>query len=154
MKIWGFTCWGRRGSYLAKWVVEEAVHDTVRPRSWLVVVTKYVNPVVPHGLGLAGRAVRCMHRVQQATWEQRKEAMCDHFIPLSYKCDFLRKMQRLFQGNMSVQKYYKESQNCRICCEINECTKAIENRFLDGLQPEIQNILVDLSYSSISQLFE
>ena len=58
------------------------------------------------------------------------------------------------QGNRSVQEYYKEFQKCRICCEINECVEATENIFLYGLRPEIQNILVDHSYSSLSQLFE
>jgi hypothetical protein len=42
--------------------------------------------------------------------------MRDHFIPPSYKC----KMQRLEQGNMSVQEYYIEFQKCAICCGIEE----------------------------------
>ena len=39
-------------------------------------------------------------------------------------------------------------------CEIDECVEAIENRFLHGLQPEIQNVLIDQYYTSLSQLFE
>ena len=39
-------------------------------------------------------------------------------------------------------------------CEIDECVEATENRFLHGLQPEIQNILIDQHYTSLSQLFE
>ena len=39
-------------------------------------------------------------------------------------------------------------------CEIGECIEATENRFLHGLQPEIQNILIDQHYTSLSQLFE
>ena len=89
-----------------------------------------------------------------STWEQLKEAMRDRFIPFSYKRDLLRKIQCLLQGNRSVQEYYKEFQKCSICCEINECEEATENRFLHGLRPEIQNILVDHSYCSLPQLFE
>ena len=32
--------------------------------------------------------------------------------------------------------------------------EATENRFLHGLQPEIQNVLNDQYYTSLSQLFE
>jgi len=39
-------------------------------------------------------------------------------------------------------------------CEIGECIEATENRFLHGLQPEIQNILIDQHYTSLSQLFK
>ena len=39
-------------------------------------------------------------------------------------------------------------------CEIDECVEATENRFLHGLQPEIQNVLIDQYYTSLSQLFE
>jgi hypothetical protein len=38
--------------------------------------------------------------------------------------------------------------------EIDECAEGTENRFLHGLRPKIQNILVDHSYTSLSQLFE
>ena len=39
-------------------------------------------------------------------------------------------------------------------CEIDECVEATENRFLHGLQPEIQNILIYQHYTSLSQLFK
>ena len=39
-------------------------------------------------------------------------------------------------------------------CEIDECVEGTENRFLHGLQPEIQNVLIDQHYTSLSQLFE
>ena len=39
-------------------------------------------------------------------------------------------------------------------CEIDECVEPTENRFLHGLQSEIQNVLIDQYYTSLSQLFE
>jgi hypothetical protein len=121
-------------------------YDGEKYLNWELVVEQVFN----------SRIVPEIHRVQQATsefkdfasiwwyglnatnalpntWEHLKEAMRDHFIPLSYKRELLRKMQHLLQGNMFVQEYYEEFQKCSICCEINECVEATENRFLHGL---------------------
>jgi hypothetical protein len=40
------------------------------------------------------------------TWEGIKVAMHDHFVPPSYQRDLRKKLQRLEQGNNSVQDYY------------------------------------------------
>ena len=48
----------------------------------------------------------------------------------------------------------KKMQALILRCEIDECVEATENRFLHGLQPEIQNVLNDQYYTSLSQLFE
>jgi len=48
----------------------------------------------------------------------------------------------------------KKMQALMLRCEIGECIKPTENRFLHGLQPEIQNVLIDQHYTSLSQLFE
>lgn len=83
------------------------------------------------------------------TQEQLKE-QCVIVLFLFIINDFLRKMQRLLQVNMSVQEYYKEFQKCRSFCEINEYVEATENIFLHDLRHEIQNILIDHSYNSFS----
>ena len=48
----------------------------------------------------------------------------------------------------------KKMQALILRCEIDECVEATENRFLHGLQPEIQNVLNDQYYTSLSQLFK
>jgi len=53
-----------------------------------------------------------------------------------------------------VKSYYEKMQALILRCEIDECVEATENRFLHGLQPEIQNVLIDQFYTSLSQLFE
>ena len=50
--------------------------------------------------------------------------------------------------------YFEKLQALMLRCEIDECLEASENRFLHGLRPEIQNVLVDHSYTSLLQLFE
>ena len=42
------------------------------------------------------------------SWDRLKEAMHDRFIPISYKRDWCKKLQRLEQGNMFIQEYYAE----------------------------------------------
>ena len=48
----------------------------------------------------------------------------------------------------------KKMQALILRCEIDECVEATENRFLHGLQAEIQNVLNDQYYTFLSQLFE
>ena len=48
----------------------------------------------------------------------------------------------------------KKMQALILRCEIDECVETTENRFLHGLQPEIQNVFNDQYYTSLSQLFE
>ena len=44
----------------------------------------------------------------------------------------------------------KKMQALILRCEIDEYVEATENRFLHGLQPEIQNVLNDQNYTSLS----
>ena len=53
---------------------------------------------------------------QPQSWDRLKEAMYDHFIPVSYKQDLCKKLQRLEQGDMSIQEYFVELQKVMICC--------------------------------------
>jgi hypothetical protein len=42
-----------------------------------------------------------LHQQPQA-WNRLKEAMRDRFVPVSYKSDLRKKLQRLEQGDMSI----------------------------------------------------
>jgi hypothetical protein len=42
------------------------------------------------------------------TWENLKLSMRDRFVPITYKRDLRKKLQRLEQGDMSVQEYFAE----------------------------------------------
>jgi hypothetical protein len=86
---------------------------------------------------------------QPQSWDRLKEAMRDHFIPPSYK----RKMQRLEQGNMSVQEYYVEFQMCAICCGIVEDPEDKVCRFYGGLRREIQDIVYYKDFNTTNKLF-
>jgi hypothetical protein len=46
--------------------------------------------------------------LQSHTWDGLKTTMHQRFVPPSYQCDLCKKLQRLDQGDMSVQDYYAE----------------------------------------------
>ena len=62
-------------------------------------------------------------------------------------------MQRLEQGNMSIQEYFTEFQRCRTCCGIVEDTEDKIVRFYGGLRHEIQYIVFHKEFYTVNRLF-
>ena len=87
------------------------------------------------------------------TWMMLKQLLRYDYVPI-YHSILCEELQFLQQGSKSVKSYYEKMQALILRCEIDECVEATENRFLHGLQPEIQNVLNDQYYTSLSQLFE
>jgi len=88
---------------------------------------------------------------QPESWDKLKEAMRARFIP-PYKREWRKKLQRLEQDNMSVQKYYEEFQKCIICCGIVEDMKDKIVRFYGGLRHEIQDIVYHKKFCTVTRL--
>ena len=82
-----------------------------------------------------------------------KQLLRYDYVP-TYQSILCEELQFLQQGSKSVKSYYEKMQALMLRCEIDECVEATENRFLHGLLPEIQNVLIDRHYTSPSQLFE
>ena len=80
--------------------------------------------------------------------------MRERFISLSYKRDLHKKLQRLEQGNISVQEYYAEFQRCGIHCVIVEDTEDKIGHFYGGLKQEIQDIVYHKEFYTIDSLFQ
>jgi hypothetical protein len=76
--------------------------------------------------------------------------MRDHFIPPSFK----RKMQRLEQGNMSIQEYYVKFQKYAICYGIEDDPEDKVYRFYAGLRREIQDIVYYKDFNTTNQSFQ
>jgi hypothetical protein len=116
------------------------------------------------------------HRVRQATSEFRdfaiiwwnelvntraapqtrnalKEEMRARFVPPSYRRDLRKKLQRIDQGDMSVQEYYQELQKGMLRCGVVENPEDQMVRFYGGLRQEIQDIVDYKEYHSIQHLF-
>ena len=93
-------------------------------------------------------------RLQPDTWERLKEAMRNRFVPPSYKRDLRKKLQRLEQGDSSVQDYYAELQKGMVRCGVVEDTEDKICRFYGGLRREIQDIVDYKDFTTVNQLFQ
>lgn len=66
----------------------------------------------------------CNDGLAPTTWDALKVAMRNRFIPPSFKRDLRKKLQRLNQGNRSVEEYYQELQISMLRCDIIEDEEA------------------------------
>ena len=89
---------------------------------------------------------------QPKSWDRLKEAMRDRFSP-PYKREWCKKLQRLEQGNMSVQEYFTEFRRCRIYCGIVEDMEDTIVRFYGGLRHEIHDIVYYKEFYTVNRLF-
>ena len=87
------------------------------------------------------------------TWEALKQLMRHRFVPSYYARDLLNKLQRLNQGNRSVEDYYQELQMGMLRCGLIENEEASMARFTGGLNREIVDILAYKDYNSMTRLF-
>ena len=71
------------------------------------------------------------------SWEDLKHGMHDRFLPVSYKEDLRKKLQRLELGDMSIQEYFAELQKDKIRCGIEEDLENKVCHFYSGLRREI-----------------
>ena len=74
-------------------------------------------------------------------------------VPPYYQREFLQKLQRLRQGENSVEKYYQELQTGMVSCGIVEENEVMIPRFMGELNREIQTILEYKEYTNITRLF-
>ena len=72
-----------------------------------------------------------------ATWSKLKRSMRSRFIPLSYKRDLKKKLQRFDQGNRSVHEYYNDLHVAMLRCDIDEEDDDTMTRFYFGLHKDI-----------------
>jgi hypothetical protein len=73
--------------------------------------------------------------------------------PHSYQHDLHKKLQRLDQGDMSVQDYYAELQKGMIRAGVHEETEDKICHFYGGLRTEIQDIIDCKEYNIVNHLF-
>ena len=73
------------------------------------------------------------------TWEDMKIVMRKQFVPSHYYHELYQKLQRLQQGNRSVEDYYKDMEIAMIQANVEEDREATMARFLSGLNQEIQD---------------
>ena len=86
------------------------------------------------------------------TWLDMKRVLREIFVSFYYGRDLHNKFQRLIQGNMSVDEYYKETDISLLRAQIEVSQEATMARFLQGLNREIQDIIELHHYASLEDL--
>ena len=81
-----------------------------------------------------------------------KKVLRERFVSSYYGRDLHNKLQRLIQGNKSVDEYYKEMEISLIRAQIEESQEATMAKFLHGLNREIQDIVELHHYASLKDL--
>jgi hypothetical protein len=94
------------------------------------------------------------HGLQPHTWDELKTALRQRFVPPSYQHNLDKKLQRLDQGDMSIQDYYAELQKGMIHVGVHEETEDKICHFYGGLQNEIQDIVDYKKYNIVNRLFQ
>jgi hypothetical protein len=88
------------------------------------------------------------------TWKDMKGFFRKECVPEYYGDYLLVKLNSLKQGDNSIETYYHNSKFHVMQCGIEECEEAMENRFLRGLNTEIQDMLLHGTYNSLTYLVE
>jgi hypothetical protein len=92
--------------------------------------------------------------LQPDIWDRLKVAMRERFVPPAYQHDLRKKLQRLDQGDLSVQDYYAELQNGMIRAGVHEETEDKIYCFYSELRIEIQDIVDYKEYNIVNHLFQ
>ena len=95
----------------------------------------------------------CDYEEDPRTWRDMKRYMRDEFVPTSHSEKLLFELQCLQQHDKTVTEYYEILETLLLRCGLDESEEAFEIRFLNGLDKKIQDILVDMEYNSLSDLF-
>jgi hypothetical protein len=79
--------------------------------------------------------------------------MHERFVPPAYQCDLCKKLQRLDQGDLSIQDYYTKMQKGMIHAGVHEETEDKIYHFYSKLCTEIQDIVDYKKYYHVNRLF-
>ncbi|XP_068503778.1 uncharacterized protein [Phaseolus vulgaris] len=86
------------------------------------------------------------------SWTEMKRIMRKRYIPASYNRELQLKLQRMTQGNKSVEEYFKEMEVTMIRAGKNEENEAIMARFLNGLNHDIRDVVELQEYVDMKEL--
>ncbi|XP_068476897.1 uncharacterized protein [Phaseolus vulgaris] len=86
------------------------------------------------------------------SWVALKECMRDRFVPPHFRKDLILKLQRLQQGTLSVDSYFKELETLMLKINLDESEEAKFARFISGLRRDIQDVVELQEYSSLQTL--
>ncbi|XP_027157122.1 uncharacterized protein LOC113758480 [Coffea eugenioides] len=101
------------------------------------------------------RTSRRRNREQQiSTWEELRTTMRKRFVPSHYYRDLYQRLQTLVQGSRTVENYYKEMEITMLRADIVEDGETTMARFLNGLRPEITELVELQNYVDMPELID
>ena len=86
------------------------------------------------------------------TWTERRKVMRKRYVPSSYSRTMRQKLQRLSQGSLTVEEYYKEREMTLMRANIEEETEDTMVHFLSGLNPDIKDVVELQEYVELDEL--
>jgi hypothetical protein len=86
------------------------------------------------------------------TCEAMKEAMRHRFVPTHYIREQHRKLQRLVQGDMSVEDYHREMEMCMVRANIQEDEKITTAWLIGGLNNEVADTIEHYKYDTFEEM--
>ncbi|XP_028193338.1 uncharacterized protein LOC114378957 [Glycine soja] len=86
------------------------------------------------------------------TWTEMKRVMRKRYVPTSYNKTMRQKLQGLSQGNLTVEECYKEMEMVLVRANIEEEFEDTMARFLNGLNPEIRDVVELQEYVALDDL--
>ena len=86
------------------------------------------------------------------SWNDLKECKRLRFVPPHFRKYLLLKLQRLQQGTLSVDAYFKELKTLLLKVDMEDSEEAKIVRFVSGLRRDIQDVVELQEYSSLGSL--
>ena len=86
------------------------------------------------------------------SWDNLKVCMHARFVPPHFRKDLLLKLQRLHQGTLSMDAYFKELETLLTKVGMHESEESKMARFVRGLTRQIQDVVELYEYSSLEKL--
>jgi len=86
------------------------------------------------------------------TWIEMRKVMRKRYVPTSYNRTMRQKLQRLSQGSLTLEEYYKEMKITLMRANIEEETEDTMARFLSGLNLDIRDVVELHEYVELDDL--
>ena len=81
-----------------------------------------------------------------------REEGWEKYVPTSYNRTMRQKLQRLSQGSLTMEEYYKKMEMTLVKANIEENTKDTMTHFMNGLNPDIRDVELH-EYVELDDLF-
>lgn len=88
------------------------------------------------------------------TWEERIRLLRRRHVPSHYNRDLQLRVQRMSQGSKSVDEYHRDMEMAMIRANIREDIETTMSWFLEGLKPEIRDIVEMSTYLDMDELVD